>query len=103
MEWEGAANGTVRPVDPQRYPLAFFSVRLLELAGGPLPELDLRGKAEDVLGWFTENAGRLERHVRADPGANGASMESRRERAFAALQEAVHRDEAARESTPGHP
>ena len=96
-EWEGAANGTVRPVDPQWYPLAFFSVRLLELAGGPPPELDLRGKAKDVLGWFTENAGSLERHVRAKPGANGASMESRRERAFAALREAVRRDEAARD------
>ena len=97
-ELEGSRNErTVRPVHPQRYPLAFFSVRLLELAGGPPPELDLRGEAQRVLGWFTENASRLERHVRAEPGANDASMESRRERAHAALREAVRRDEAARD------
>lgn len=97
-ELEGSRNERMMwPVHPQRYPLAFFSVRLLELAGGPLPELDLRGEAQRVLGWFTENASRLERHVRADPGANDASMESRRERAFAALREAVRRDETARD------
>ena len=97
-EREGAWNERMmRPVHPQRYPLAFFSVRLLELAGEPPPELDLRGEAQRVLGWFTENAGRLERHVRAEPDANDANMESRRERARDALRAAVRRDEAARD------
>ena len=95
LEWEleGAENErTMRPAHPQRYPLAFFSLRLLELAGEPLPDLDLHGEAQRVLGWFTENAKSLERHVRAGPEAD---MGTRRERARDALQAAVRRDEAA--------
>ena len=94
-EMEGAGNERMmRPVHPQRYPLTFFSLRLSELAGEPLPEIDLHGEAQRVLDWFTKNAESLERHVRAGPDA---SMEWRRERAIAALQAAVRRDEAARD------
>ena len=89
-ELDGPASG----MHPQRYPLLFFSLRLLELAGEPLPEIDLRGKAQGVLAWFTKNAESLERHVRAEPEAD---MGARRERARAALQAAVRRDEAAKD------
>ena len=91
-EMEGAGDGEPRAVHPDRYPLAFFSLRLLELASERLPNLDLRGSAQRVLRWFTENSGRLERHVLVDADT---SMEERRELAFAALRAAVLRDEVA--------
>ena len=43
------------PVSPERYPLRFFSVRLLELAVDPMPPLDLHGHAQHVLDSFTQN------------------------------------------------
>jgi len=90
LEWE--LEGT--EMYPRRYPLSFFSLRLLELAGEPLPELDLHGEAQRALSWFNENAKSLERRVRVGPEA---SMESRHERSLDALRAAVRRDEAARD------
>jgi len=93
-ELEGTENKRMmwQPVHSQRYPLLFFSLRLLELTGELLPELDLHGEAQGVLGWFTENAESLEPYVRAGPEAD---MGTRRKRALAALEAAVRRDEAA--------
>ena len=94
-ELEGIENEmAMRPVYPQRYPLAFFSLRLLELAGEPLPEIDLRGEAQRALDWFTENAESLEPYVRA---GQDADMETRREAALDALRAAAYLDEAARD------
>ena len=94
-ELEGIENEmAMRPVYPQRYPLAFFSLRLLELAGEPLPEIDLRGEAQRALDWFTENAESLEPYVRAGPDAD---MGTRREAALDALRAAAYLDEAARD------
>ena len=52
LDWEGegAQAFESRSVDPDRYPLSFFSVRLLELATKPMLDLDLHGTAQQVLG-----------------------------------------------------
>ena len=85
-----AIDGQVQDVDPQRYPLTYFAVRLLESAREPLPALDLHGTAQRVLDWFSAHAEQLESQVAPDPGISTAS---RRERALDALRAAVRRDE----------
>ncbi len=94
LDWEGEGSHPFesRSVDPARYPLSFFSVRLLELATKPIPDLDLHGSAKQVLDWFTANSSGLERHVRDD---QGTGIERPRELARAALHHAVRRDEVA--------
>ena len=94
MDWETEDTGNfeARFVDPRQYPLAFFAVRLLELATKPLPVLDLHGSAKQVLDWFTANSEDLESHVRDDPNT---SAEERRERVIGVLNDAVRRDEVA--------
>ena len=94
LDWEGegAQSFEVRSVDPQRYPLTFFSVRLLELATGPMRDLDLHGCAKQALDWFAANSEDLERDVRTDPGG---SLERRGGLAIGALRDAVRRDEVA--------
>ena len=94
LDWETEDTGNfeARFVDPRQYPLAFFAVRLLELATKPLPVLDLHGSAKQVLDWFTANSEDLESHVRDDPNT---SAEDRRERVIGVLNDAVRRDEVA--------
>ena len=94
LDWEGegAQAFESRSVDPDRYPLSFFSVRLLELAAKPILDLDLHGSATRALDWFTANSEGLERHVRDDPNT---SMEDRRKRVIGTLRDAVRRDEKA--------
>ena len=94
LDWEGegAQAFESRSVDPDRYPLSFFSVRLLELATKPMLDLDLHGTAQQVLDWFTANSEDLEGHVRDDPNT---SAEDRRERVIGVLNDAVRRDEVA--------
>ncbi|MCY3918482.1 MAG: hypothetical protein OXG38_01590 [Chloroflexi bacterium] len=94
LDWDTKRDGDFgrQSVDRQRYPLTYFSVRLLELATSQMPTLDLHGSAEQVLNWFTVNSEGLERHVRADPDT---SMEQRREVAMGALRDAVRRDDVA--------
>ena len=94
LSWRGwELEGGASEMHPQRYPLLFFSLRLIELAGEPLPELDLHGEAQRALAWFTRNAESLEQHVRAGPETD---MAARRARALAALEAAARRDETAR-------
>ena len=94
LDWEGegAQAFESRSVDPDRYPLSFFSVRLLELATKPMLDLDLHGTAKQVLDWFTANSEDLEGHVRDDPNT---SAEDRRKRVIGTLRDAVRRDEKA--------
>ena len=93
-EMEGPSSHTVRAVYPERYPLTFFSVRLLELVTDPMPDLDLHGSAQHVLDWFTTNSEPLLQHVGTDPGTGIAR---RRELALDALRHAVRKDEATRD------
>ena len=107
-EMEGAGNLEVRTVRPERYPLTYFTVRLLEIAREPMPALDLSGSAQQVLDWFEANIEGLERHVELGPDTSIADVHEepvpldpktdiadRRELALGALQAAVLRDEMA--------
>ena len=94
-EMEGARSGEARSVYPEQYPLTFFAVRLLELSAESIGDLDLQGRAKEVLGWFEANSRRLERHVVPGPDS---TMDERREAALAALRIAVRRDEVVEES-----
>ena len=93
-EWdmmEGPA-GDVRIVSPEKYPLDFFTVRLMELTRDTMPVLNLRGSARQVSAWFMNNVERLESHIleQAD-----VTMEQRRALAADALKAAERTDEIA--------
>ena len=93
FEWEreGADNFEARLyVQPDKYPLTLFAVRLMEISDEPMQTLDLRGSAQQVLSWFENNAGGLEKYVRGVPDL---SVEERRILAADALRAAVRRDE----------
>ena len=77
---------------PSIHSLPFFSVRLLELADAPIPDLDLQGKARRVRDWFNGNAARYEQYVRSD---SRESIDMRRQRVVEALEKAVEKDELA--------
>ena len=65
LEWasENVNLGTTAGVNPERYPLTWFAVRLMELATEPLQPLNLRGSAWRVRKWFEDNAAALEPYV----------------------------------------
>ena len=97
-QWEGEGPDyeviVMREMDPQRYPLTYFGVRLLELANGTLPELHFRGKAEQVLKWFERNSDLVEGYVQSEPTVG---IDVRRKRVLDALQQAVLLDERVRD------
>ena len=93
-EWEGAEPGIVQRLSPERYPLTFFAVRLMELSSDEMPAIDLHGTANQILSWFESNADRLLPFVTDEPGA---TREKRSEWAAEALAVAVTTDEAAEE------
>ena len=62
----------------------------MEISDEPMQTLDLRGSAQQVLSWFENNAGGLEKYVRGVPDL---SVEERRILAADALRAAVRRDE----------
>ena len=96
-EWEceGAEPGIVQSLFPERYPLTFFAVRLMELSSDDMPAIDLHGTANQVLSWFESNADRLLPFVSDQPGT---TREQRRDWAAEALTAAVATDEAAEEN-----
>ncbi len=96
-EWEleGAEPGVARFLSPERYPLTFFAVRLIELSSEEMPAIDLHGTADQVLSWFETNADRLLCFVSDQPGA---TREQRRDWASKALTAAVATDEAAEDN-----
>ena len=57
-------------ISPGRYPLTFFSLRLMELPLNPVPVLDLQGYAQQVHEWFVNNSERLERFLPPDSRSN---------------------------------
>ena len=89
-EWEGAENEGVRSIFPDQYPIAFFTIRLMELVTDPITALDLHGNAKKVLDWFTDNSERVEHNVPTGPNP---TMERRRELAMETLTAAVRNDE----------
>ena len=94
QEWEteGALPYQTIGMSPERYPLMFFMLRLIELSSDTKPTLDLHGRAQRALEWFINNWESVGAYVRAelDP-----PLEQRREFATEALRSAVHRDEVA--------
>ena len=94
-EWEGAEPGVAQMQSPERYPLTFFAIRLMELSSDAMPALDLHGTASQVLNWFESNADRLLPFVADQPGT---SRQQLREWAAGALKAAVRTDETAEEN-----
>ena len=85
-EWETAEDsppGGAVYLEPQRYPLTFFSMRLLELADEPIPILDLGEKAQQIREWFAEDVYQV--GVFAQPPLAELEATLRRRRALAAL------------------
>ena len=93
-EREGARNLQMRSIKPERFPLTFFAVRLLELVTDGMPPLNLHGHAKQVLAWFEANSERLEPYVAADPDK---AMEERRDLVVATLEAAVRADAVAKD------
>ena len=93
-DWEAPddAHGQVVTVSPEKYPLTFFAVRIMELSENATLMLNVRGNAKYILDWFLANAEQLERFVQDTPVVHSRQ---RRERAIEILQEAVRRDEIA--------
>ena len=94
QEWEteGAEPYQVVVISMERYPLTFFSLRLLELSSDKMPSFDLRGRAQRALDWFIGNSETVEAYVRDEPDL---TLEQRREFATEALRSAVRGDEVA--------
>ena len=80
------------PVCPERYPLRFFSVRLLELAVHPMPRLDLHGHAQQVLDSFTENENRFHQHLQLHGGVPVLDVRQRITLVSGALRAAAEYD-----------
>ena len=96
MEWEreGAEYMKIRAT-PERYPLTWFVVRLMELSTEPNQRLDLCGSAAIILRWFESSSASLAAHVRGVPASE---IGQRCEYATAALRAAAcreHREEMA--------
>lgn len=93
-EWEMEAlpPGEMGYIQAEQYPLAFFSIRLMELLTTQGGTLNLHGRANQVLGWFSSNSERVQHLVNIDPET---TLEERREFAVEALRLAVRVDEAA--------
>ena len=93
-EWETERAEEYQPISifPQQYPLAFFTLRLLELSSDKIPTINRRGKAKQVLDWFNGNSDWVENLV---PAELGVTSEQRRNSASEGLRTAVHGDEVA--------
>ena len=92
-DWEmcDGPPGQAVMVSPERYPLTFFAVRLMELGNDDTRILNLRGHARQTLDWFLANAEGLEPFVQGTPPVNARQ---RHENAIAVLRNAVRVDDA---------
>ena len=92
-DWEMQDHppGQAVMVSPERYPLTFFAVRLMELVDDDTRILNLSGHARQTLDWFLANAERLEPFVQNAPPVNARQ---RRETATEVLRNAVRVDDA---------
>ena len=74
----------------ERYPLLFFTLRLMELSSNTMPTFNLHGRAQRTLDWFMNNSELVGAYVRAELEL---ALEQRRELSTEALRSAVRRDE----------
>ena len=95
-EWEtqDVPSGQIVSISAERYPLAFFAVRLMELANDSTVSLNVHGHASRILDWFNANSVQLENCVQDTPNLD---IEQKREFAVAILQASVARDTAEEE------
>ena len=86
---DGEPNRTIS-MSPEKYPLAFFSLRLIELSSESMPDFDLQGRAKQAFEWFNRNLQWVARliHFELDP-----TLEQRQAFSIEALRSAVRRDE----------
>ena len=113
-DWESekAVPGEAYSVNEEQYPLAFFSIRLMELLSEPSTTLDLHRRATQIRDWFAANSDGLKGFVqteqgpRLEPGATtepsptletGPTRDERQQFATTAIGLAVIRDDAAEE------
>ena len=94
QEWEmgGAVPYETVGMSTERYPLLFFTLRLIELSSDSMPTLDLHGRAQRALDWFMSYSESVGKYVRGDVQP---TLEERREFAAEALRSAVRGDEVA--------
>ena len=92
QEWETEGTLPYQMIDmsTERYPLLFFSLRLLEQSSDMTPTFDLHGRAQRALDWFINNSEWVGAYVRA---GLDATLEQRRELAISSLRSAVRKDE----------
>ena len=94
QEWEieGTLPYQTINISAERYPLMFFTLRLMELSYDTMPTFNLHGRAQRALDWFINNSESVGAYVRAelDP-----TLEQRREFATETLRSAVRGDEVA--------
>ena len=88
-DMEGSLDFEVRNVNPRKYPLTSFAIRFMEISNEHMEAPDFHGSAQQVLKWFEENIGPLEKYVRDVPVLG---MENRRELAISTLRAAVRKD-----------
>ena len=67
-EMDGALDFEGRNINPQRYPLTSFAIRFMEISNEHMEAPDFHGSAQQVLKWFEENIGPLEKYVRDGTG-----------------------------------
>ena len=91
-EMERAEPHQAISIFPEKYPLAFFTLRLLELSSETIPTIDLRGRAKQVLDWFNDNSHWVNDYSYSEIGL---SSEQRINNGAAALRSAVQRDDVA--------
>ena len=91
-EMEHAVSYEDFGVYPEKYPLRWFAIRLIELLTEPQRTFNLHGKAKQILDWFERSSDGLETYVRDVPELN---IDDKLEFAIAALQTAAHADEVA--------
>ena len=91
-EMEQAVSYEAFGVYPEKYPLRWFAIRLIELLTEPQRTFNLHGKAKQILDWFERSSDGLETYVRDVPELN---IDDKLEFAIAALQTAAHADEVA--------
>ena len=94
QEWETEHARPLQSISisSERYPLMWFTLRLMELSSDTMPRVDLHGKSQQVLNWFTKHVESIGCYVHADLSL---TLQRRRERATEALRSAVRRDEVA--------
>ena len=68
-EREKAVPGEAYRVNEEQYPLAFFSIRLMELLSEPSTTLDLHRRATQIRDWFAANSDGLKGFVQTETGS----------------------------------